>query len=90
MHFRLAEKEGIWYVSGALQQGDKTMMLSKVAKAAFMLAAVMLLASGVWADEVPEPIGDMGEGLPIAVKAMLCLLPTVGAWCLYHVMRRRA
>ncbi len=66
------------------------MTISKVAKAAFMSVAVMLLASGVWADEVPEPIGDMGEGMPVAVKAMLCLLPAIGAWCLYRVMRRRA
>ena len=62
----------------------------KFGRLAIMLAAVVLMANGLWADEVPEPIGDMGEGMPVAVKAMLCLLPAIGAWCLYRVMRRRA
>ena len=55
-----------------------------------MSVAVVLMANGLWADEVPEPIVDAGGGVSMAVKAMLCLLPVVGAWCLYRVMRRRA
>jgi len=55
-----------------------------------MAAAVLLMANGLWADEVPEPIADAGGGVPMTVKAILCLLPVVGAWCLYRVMRRRA
>ena len=66
------------------------MRISNKIKMAMMSVAAMLLASGVWADEVPEPITDAGGGVPMAVKAMLCLLPLVGAWCLYRVMRRRA
>lgn len=66
------------------------MTMSNMTKAVLMSVAAMLLASGVWADEVPEPITDAGGGVPMAVKAMLCLLPLVGAWCLYRVMRRRA
>ena len=62
----------------------------KFFRLAMMAAAVVLTANGLWADEVPEPITDAGEGVPMAVKAMLCLLPAVGAWCLYRVMRRRA
>ena len=56
---------------------------------AMMSVAVVLMANGLWADEVPEPIVDAGGGVSMAVKAMLCLLPVVGAWCLYRVMRRR-
>ena len=62
----------------------------KVYRLAMMSAAVVLMANGLWADEVPEPITDAGGGVSMAVKAMLCLLPVVGAWCLYRVMRRRA
>ena len=57
---------------------------------AMVAAAVVLMANGLWADEVPEPITDAGGGVPMTVKAILCLLPVVGAWCLYRVMRRRA
>ena len=57
---------------------------------AMMATAVVLMANGLWADEVPEPITDAGGGVSMAVKAILCLLPVVGAWCLYRVMRRRA
>ena len=56
---------------------------------AMVAAAVVLMTNGLWADEVPEPITDAGGGVSMAVKAMLCLLPVVGAWCLYRVMRRR-
>ena len=66
------------------------MSMSNRTKTAMMSVAVMLLASGVWADEVPEPITGEGGGMPMAVKALLFLLPMVGAWCLYRVMRRRA
>ena len=62
----------------------------KLYRLAMMSAAVVLMANGLWADEVPEPITDGGDGVSMAVKAMLCLLPAVGAWCLYRVMRRRA
>lgn len=62
----------------------------KVYRLAMMAAAVVLMANGLWADEVPEPITGAGGGVSMAVKAMLCLLPVVGAWCLYRVMRRRA
>ncbi len=62
----------------------------KVYRLAMMAAAVVLMANGLWADEVPEPITAAGGGVSMAVKAMLCLLPVVGAWCLYRVMRRRA
>ena len=65
-------------------------MTMKFGRLAIMLAAVVLMANGLWADEVPEPITDAGGGVSMAVKAMLCLLPVVGAWCLYRVMRRRA
>ena len=66
------------------------MRISNKIKMAMMTVAVMLLASGVWADEVPEPITGEGGDVPMAVKALLFLLPVVGAWCLYRVMRRRA
>ena len=62
----------------------------KVYRLAMMAAAVVLMANGLWADEVPEPITDAGGGVSMAVRALLCLLPVVGAWCLYRVMRRRA
>ena len=62
----------------------------KLERLAMMAAAVVLMANGLWADEVPEPITDAGGGASMAVKATLCLLPVVGAWCLYRVMRRRA
>ena len=62
----------------------------KLYRLAMMSAAVVLMANGLWADEVPEPITDVGGGVSMAVKAMLCLLPAVGALCLYRVMRRRA
>ena len=62
----------------------------KLARLIIMAAAVLLMANGLWADEVPEPIADAGGGVPMTVKAILCLLPVVGAWCLYRVMRRRA
>ncbi len=61
----------------------------KFFRLAMMSAAVVLMVNGLWADEVPEPIADAGGGVSMAVKAMLCLLPVVGAWCLYRVMRRR-
>ena len=65
-------------------------MTMKFGRLAMMAAAVVLTANGLWADEVPEPITDAGEGVPMVIKAMLCLLPAVGAWSLYRVMRRRA
>lgn len=64
-------------------------MKISVARIAMMSVTMAIMAGGAWADEVPEPIGDAGEGLPMAVKAIFCLLPAIGAWCLYRVIRKR-
>ena len=62
-------------------------MNSNLSKTAVLLAAVMSLVCGAWADEVPEPVSD---NLSEVARGLLCLLPVAGAWCLYRVMRRRS
>lgn len=47
-----------------------------------------MLASSAWADDVPPP-DEFGQHGMSALGLLLCILPLVGAGCVYFALRHR-
>lgn len=50
-------------------------------------ALAAMLASFAWADEVPPD--EFGQHGSVGLVLLLCVLPLVGAGCLYFALHRR-
>ena len=73
----MAEDRRIWY-NGSVMKNH----LMKVA------ALAAMLTSFVRADDIPPP-DEFGQHGSAGLILLLCILPLVGAGCLYFAMRRR-
>ena len=74
----MAEDSRIWY--------NGTVMKNSLTMKAVVLAA--MLASFARADDIPPP-DEFGQHGSAGLVLLLCILPLVGAGCLYFAMRRR-
>lgn len=61
-------------------------MKNRIAMKVAALAA--MLASFAWADDIPPP-DEFGQHGSAGLVLLLCVLPLVGAGCLYFALHRR-